>query len=101
MRAIFEPLKYLTVEQLDRIDPWTAVRLNDTHATGERCIAMQAFDTDEVYLPTIAPSGLPSFHKLGTHWDLGCIPREELADAIDECLEALTVKIPERVKVTA
>jgi hypothetical protein len=110
MREIFEPLKYLAVEQLERIDPWTAGRV-PVHATDDsdigsdrRCIFQQVYSSpNQDYLKcwetdsgtTDAPGGI--FWTMVNAWDENAIPRQELADAITECKERL--RMPETTRL--
>jgi len=105
MRAIFEPLKYLTVEQLDRIDPWTccyfAAKLDLPPSQG--CIFEQAFNTSNFPVAWRVQTGLAEdedqLWSLIDRWDYEQIPRQELADAIAECKERLRVPVFEEVEL--
>jgi len=89
MKDVFKPLEYLTIEQLDRIDPWTVKRL------GGGCIFQQAYGINDGYAWKWVVAA-------GREWedaDDEEVTRQELADAIEECKERLTVKLPVRETV--
>jgi len=97
MRVIFEPLKRLTVEQLDRIDPWDCWRYRDGPGTlADRCIFQQALECDAGEIWDFDIHGVDD---LARQWDNGWIPRQELADAIAECKERLRVPVFEEVEL--
>jgi len=130
MKKIFAPLKHMTADQLLRIDPKTMppysgpdhgclfVQAFDWKGTGH-AFDMEPFGTRATEAriacseddATSKLLGIWAFEKLPTDayrevialtdaWDQGTIGPAELQEAIDECLEALTVTIPERVEVT-